>query len=1338
MQKQAGFYVESILDFFTLKQVSEEIKPMFNLLGHYESDTDTELKKILQHPTLCLMRNLIMRALPANASDYIQDSIVKAFGKTEKQVNVQNEIRYVFSDDTLKDKIYRALHLSSGEKQYPVSSDTHQFKDFVRQQFLSRIGLFFAEQLQEKRTYASFSDNADTDKINFADDKIPFLIDLPYLIHGKRGLVIEIEDAENEAEIDFLAFEAKQNFVNRFDFDFVLLKKRDFEINFQKIIAFTYNPYFDILKRDSEMPLSSHESGRIAMQIVHSPAGAAAIQMTLLDYIVSGALNMRKDTWQIAVTEHDVPAAKLAVDDFERTYKQLCILQGREYDLPKIDLTVYASDLFLKSKLHGDAEIKSLTQFDESKMFDLHIDYSAILKDESDGFVPTGKSLFSARIRAAYYIKNNDTFICSSKPVSYQKTIKNIQKPEIQRALDYFMRSVFRFDYITDDQKILLSRILEHDDSIHLNISHKDRELMFGFAALLQSGMTIVISPNALALEAQYTDLRKFGFQKAFYLDSSKLKLSLRENVLRKFSKNQIQICFMTAGQTQSAQIIKLIEESRKNGSYISHVFIDALENVSEFSPDFWQDYGALPSWLQTLRSTKPKIKFTGFSSVFNYSVLSDWMHSFKFSEQDIFEYKNRQNVSLQVIKSDSDTEQGANITQERLSLHYKDKLDGLLGILQNIKDDDNQILIITPGRVGETGILNSENELSADLLAQKTGMKFLNLPALTEFGIASGSSEAVQEAKQNYKTFLGHKADALLSPPANDLNYDKSKLAHIICLNLPSSPAKIQELVSLFPQNDIAKTLTILYDDKEVSTYENTSTTLDDGTVETMEEIHRLSLDVHINKQYLKRLYPGRQKELQIISELLSEITQAEHIPAEIIQKRIADEFGESVELTAQPVKSPYQLHLNSGHKTYGFYDVRTGNINVKYSTFNRRESEQILKFVKQEIQKLYGDNTSFFERLYQKTNKKTVAGIDNLYKRLRIGEEGKISFSPENNVPDKLLDLLEKYLPGKFTKKQVAEALNADDAKTCISQLSDIEDVNLINSDIDLPFEITDAYLKYRNRQFTLNALFRLQSAGIIKNYRIYETRESVELFFKKMPTASYREKLKNFFTRYISASKAEEIVSGAANYPGDSYLQKIVNMLINFVYDYILPAHYDEMTDVNSLVIRRLNAGSDNSFDFAEELLNISRRKYVYDLSAQKNKSALETSVRFMRLVQNDLAKQAHLSASIKSLIKNKPNSAVLNLLKSYNDLLHNAENESVLDENLDSLVAVFADIEAQKKMSFDELIEKKKQYLDFIFNEKPELRLHAEPLLYLKTHSDWLEQFNKHFLTGLNVS
>ena len=64
----------------------------------------------------------------------------------------------------------------------------------------------------------------------------------------------------------------------------------------------------------------------------------ARVERMLVEAMMSGALSLDSDVWNIAIVERDIPCSALAIKDLAEKYRYICELAASSDRLPEIKL----------------------------------------------------------------------------------------------------------------------------------------------------------------------------------------------------------------------------------------------------------------------------------------------------------------------------------------------------------------------------------------------------------------------------------------------------------------------------------------------------------------------------------------------------------------------------------------------------------------------------------------------------------------------------------------------------------------------------------------------------------------------------------------------------------------------------------------------------------------------------------------------------------------------------------------------------------------------------------------------------------------------------------------
>lgn len=166
------------------------------------------------------------------------------------------------------------------------------------------------------------------------------------------------------------------------------------------------NKYLTTIKRNSQKHITG--KWKDTLQIVLSPLAIARIERTLLQALLSGAVNLASEKWNILVIERDVPCAAIAIDLLKKSFKKISAMDGSNKELPPISLTIVSTKEFADSKLHMKNAVETSVP---DKDFDICIDISMLLRDNIDALPLKVKANAVYIIRSSHYKRKREPYV---------------------------------------------------------------------------------------------------------------------------------------------------------------------------------------------------------------------------------------------------------------------------------------------------------------------------------------------------------------------------------------------------------------------------------------------------------------------------------------------------------------------------------------------------------------------------------------------------------------------------------------------------------------------------------------------------------------------------------------------------------------------------------------------------------------------------------------------------------------------------------------------------------------------------------------------------------------
>lgn len=403
----------------------------------------------------------------------------------------------------------------------------------------------------------------------------------------------------------------------------------------------------------------------VPFQELLTPIAIARFQKVIIEAIITGHLDLKKDEWQVLAIENDVPFAALALKDFADILYHLTQLSD-DYSgvrFPIIFLDVIAPMEFIQSPLHLDANVcTSPDSTHYNKKYDLVIDLAMLTenkieKDTFSKFNCINDCYFN--IRSAASIRTSRT-IYTSALIKYKKLVEKnaqggfIENDENRRHLEYFLRLIFRKDRFRPGQLPILDRATQNLPVIGLLPTGGGKSLTYQLAALLQPGVTLVVDPLKALMKDQYDGLVNNGIDCCTYISSS-FTIAEREKKERQMESSNLLIVFVSPERLSVLKFRERLKHMHDYNVYFSYGVIDEVHCVSEWGHDFRFSYLHLGRNLYNFVKAKDgAISLLGLTATASFDVLADVERelttngSFILDSDAIVRYENTNRLELQ------------------------------------------------------------------------------------------------------------------------------------------------------------------------------------------------------------------------------------------------------------------------------------------------------------------------------------------------------------------------------------------------------------------------------------------------------------------------------------------------------------------------------------------------------------------------------------------------------------------------------------------------------------------------------------------------------------------
>lgn len=417
----AGYILDSVAEEYAKSDIEKETEELFKSLSAFDVKSNKSLESTKNcDPKLAVLANIVSRGLPTIAPVEIETIFSDIFDiSTKPQAN--EIINFKSKHKISKTEINEALHVVDPRFDvafYNGDMLESQFeKDFV-EKYLNRADSQYLIQLLEPQRPLSTIVNI-PDKRFSRDQRVDFSFEMPYG-ETKTGFIFELDGVPYHSNIfqklrdesrDQLTADSGWN-----TYRLEELKDYSFLQNWEQEVSL--NKYLTTIKRNSQKHITG--KWKDTLQIVLSPLAIARIERTLLQALLSGAVNLASEKWKILVIERDVPCATIAISLLQKSFEKISAMDGSNMKLPPIELTVVSTKEFADSKLHMKNAIETSVPDED---FDFCIDISMLLRDNIDALPLKVKANAVYIIRSSHYKKKERT-ICSAENIIYPPFVK--------------------------------------------------------------------------------------------------------------------------------------------------------------------------------------------------------------------------------------------------------------------------------------------------------------------------------------------------------------------------------------------------------------------------------------------------------------------------------------------------------------------------------------------------------------------------------------------------------------------------------------------------------------------------------------------------------------------------------------------------------------------------------------------------------------------------------------------------------------------------------------------------------------------------------------------------
>lgn len=1257
----------------------------------------------IQDSILAVANNLISRGLPTLPSLQVERSIVEETGLTEEHIS-KGSIRFPFCGDLSKqDPSLLRRALCPIQSNYPpVQAALDQkhglHKDaefpFLHSGLSSICPDWFVQCVDIQRDLTTI---VDEDVANqFDRQHVDFAIQFPSAPGYPKGLVIEI-DGRQHLESGQAALDQKRNLAcERAGWTYLRIPAASAtnppsEAR-ETIARYIEHPYGKILERNYVNPVWTSERGRAWTLAALLPLHVSRIHKTLVHLLLEGHLSLADSSWSIAVLDRDLPGTQLAIADFKNLLDALFTLEGKGRSLPEIDLTIHRA--FSNEEdvlaLHDEDAVTRDELEAALADADLLFDTSVFLRS---GLRPTPGALRAAAssrtvlatIRSGRGLKKPFR-ITPGDPIEY-----NIPSPPTPadadnhrglgdeeakeepafQALLYLLRTLFRKDSFRPDQVDILHESLRGHDVIGLLPTGAGKSLTYQMSALLQPGLTLVVSPLKSLMHDQVANLRRAFIDQVQFIDST-LDTTERVQAQKALKEGQYHMAFIAP---ERLQIQKFRDYLSTLDVPVAYCVVDEAHCVSEWGHDFRTAYLQLGENARNHCESRwngdlPILALTGTAS---FDVLADVRRELQFGDETttvtprsmerkelrfeivqvprpdvdasaspwdikkaVFEQKKK--ALLRVLKdmptwpfdghrppSDAPPPENAKKTPPSSAQHnsltepepnvadVEARAENGAGFFALQGDETNAGLVFTPHANGAFGV----DSIAADMRRAVAG-------GVGRFA-SSNRSQDNEDLSKTQERYKEDEMTALVATKAFGMGIDKPNIRYVVHMNMSQSIESYYQQAGRAGRDRELARCVILYSGLEESDEEAISTDL-----ELLQFFHNSS-------------FKGPEKEKRIVYDLLTGDARPDVAGAPDLQAL---------------VKS-----ISPGDPTQ-----------VVAINFANNE--------------LIGTMTRYLQQ-------NADAGFTDAMVRLACDKASKA-------------EEIAKKLKWAYKEKTRGDWPNYGSVEKHEKWLS-------------------TRFQRLRDEQDTFRAVYRLSTVGLIRDYTVDYNAGVIRAEIQNLGTAGFIETVQDYIGRYVSPERTLEVPEKILDHPGQNVLQKCIGYVIDFVYSQIARKRRMAMQTMEEAIQAGIQQGD---AEFRMRVNTYFDSRYLPELQKQISDRdfSLDLVWKYIEETEGVDDNVNHLRGACDRLLSEYTENGALYLLRAFTRCLMDGGSYEAFISDFRRGWDLFAEL---KGMSRENRLQSLRTYQHMLVQYDTRLEgVISEEIAHV--HADWVQDFNASFL------
>jgi ATP-dependent DNA helicase RecQ len=335
--------------------------------------------------------------------------------------------------------------------------------------------------------------------------------------------------------------------------------------------------------------------------------------------------------------------------------------------------------------------------------------------------------------------------------------------------LQQLLKQYYGYSEFRPLQEDIIKDVLDKKDVFVLMPTGGGKSLCYQIPALVQEGLTVVISPLISLMKDQVDNLTKNGVEAAFL--NSSLTGSEKTLIQNKLAQNHLKLLYVSPERIVDPQFLDFLKSLP-----ISLFAIDEAHCISQWGHDFRPEYKRL----SILRSTFPQIPIIALTATATSQVKKDILTSLNIPTAKTYQASfDRPNLKLQVL----------------------DKSDPAIQIKNYLDLNPNQ-----------SGIIYCSTREKVNSLTQRLIMQ--NITALPYH---AGLTD--QERREAQEKFINEDIQIIVATLAFGMGIDKSNVRYVIHHDLPSNLERYYQEIGRAGRDGLPADCILLYSPSDIFT---------------------------------------------------------------------------------------------------------------------------------------------------------------------------------------------------------------------------------------------------------------------------------------------------------------------------------------------------------------------------------------------------------------------------------------------------------------------------------------------------------------------------------------